>query len=316
MKVEKKERKLENYILSKKKLGDGTYGVVYLAHEETTNQPVAIKQINVESFPKKLLEAVESEKDTLRSVKHPNIIKLFDIYQNSTKVFFVTEFCGGGDLSQFIASYKTMDENLIKKIIFEIASGLSELHYKKIVHRDLKPANILLSNKKNPSFKIADFGFAKFIDENILSKTICGTVLYMAPEIIKGTGYDQKVDLWSLGVMWYELIYKRNPFSKSTNKQQFLQSVISGNIEFEDVNYSKECIELIKKLLEKDPKKRISIFDLLKDSYFNFINEDEEIKEKLIEETNEINQKMEMIISFNSDQLKKSEIIENYLDQF
>ena len=79
--TEKKQKKLENYILSKTKLGDGTYGVVYLAHEEITKEPVAIKQITVEKFPKKLLEAVESEKDTLRSVKHPNIIKLHDIYQ-------------------------------------------------------------------------------------------------------------------------------------------------------------------------------------------------------------------------------------------
>ena len=138
----------------------------------------------------------------------------------------------------------------------------------------------------------------------------------MAPEIIEGIGYETKVDLWSLGIIWFEMIYGRNPFSKSTSKHQFLQTVLSGIIEYEDTKYSIECIELIKKLLQKDPKKRISAKELIEDPYFYLINEkNENIKEILIERE-EINKKMENILSFRSDQLSKTEIIENYLDQF
>lgn len=126
----------------------------------------------------------------------------------------VFEYCGGGDLSKYISQNKHLSEEMAKKFMTQLAAGLKYLHSLHIIHRDLKPHNLLLTstNKEDHILKIADFGFAKTFDASTLSETVCGSPLYMAPEILKGQKYSSKADLWSVGTILFEMITGKPPF--------------------------------------------------------------------------------------------------------
>lgn len=249
-------------------LGHGTSAIVYMGHHcQQITEKVAIKRID-KSFLSKAHHVLSKEiavLKELKSVKHRNIVSFLDCAETSDHVFLIMEYCNGGDLSKYVNESAPLKENIIAVFLQQIASALMALHLKGIVHRDLKPQNILISKseqqKTNPLFfvlKIADFGFARFLEEGMMAKTLCGTPLYMAPEVLLSSRYDGKADLWSVGAITYQCLTGKAPFC--ARNQEELKQRYRTNPEIKSRIPSKTSAELsslLLGLLVSDPNKRI-----------------------------------------------------------
>ena len=229
-----------NYIL-----GRGSFSVIYKGYRISDNTPVAIKKIDrviSQSY-------LKNEITLMKSLNHPNIVKLYDVINDNGKIYMILEYCNGGDLSKYIRKKKTCYDN---KYFQEILDGMRYLYEHHIMHRDIKPANFLIHEH---SIKITDFGFAKSFEKHELSLTFCGSPLYMSPEILKHSPYTSKSDLWSLGVILYELILKEHPYYV-TEANELMNIVNTGyNIDISKIknNYYNFVIKL---LLEQDVNNR------------------------------------------------------------
>ena len=185
-----------------RRLGVGTYAAVYKAHAKHNPADVcAIKCIRKNGLNKSSTENLLREIQILKQIKHDYVVQLRDFQWDDTYIYLIMEYCPGGDLSTFIKSRRTIPERYVRRFVQQIACALKHLHASGIAHMDLKPQNILLTSVNNPSLKLADFGFAQYMREDKVSKSLRGSPLYMAPEILKCKVYDSKVDLWSVGVI-------------------------------------------------------------------------------------------------------------------
>ncbi|XP_075970352.1 nuak family kinase 1 isoform X2 [Anticarsia gemmatalis] len=239
-----------------RKLGQGTYGKVQLGINKKTGQEVAIKTI------KKC--KIESEADLIRirrevqimsSVRHPNIVHIYEVFENSEKMILVMEYCSGGELYDYLSQKKVLQEDEARRLFRQIATAVYYCHIHKICHRDLKLENVLLDD--TGSAKIADFGLSNVFKETSLLSTFCGSPLYASPEIVKGTPYiGPEVDCWSLGVLLYTLVYGAMPFDGSNFKRLVRQ--ISNGEYYEPRNPS-TASPLIRDMLTVDPLKRADI---------------------------------------------------------
>ncbi|XP_072940801.1 uncharacterized protein Nuak isoform X2 [Epargyreus clarus] len=239
-----------------RKLGQGTYGKVQLGINKKTGQEVAIKTI------KKC--KIESEADLIRirrevqimsSVRHPNIVHIYEVFENSEKMILVMEYCSGGELYDYLSQKKVLQEDEARRLFRQIATAVYYCHIHKICHRDLKLENVLLDD--TGSAKIADFGLSNVFKETSLLSTFCGSPLYASPEIVKGTPYiGPEVDCWSLGVLLYTLVYGAMPFDGSNFKRLVRQ--ISNGDYYEPKNPS-SASPLIRDMLTVDPLKRADI---------------------------------------------------------
>lgn len=155
------------------------------------------------------LKNLQSEIDIMKKVHHENIVKLYDVYQTSNNMYIVTELCDGDLCAYLDKNDKKLTEADAKRLIKQIMKGAKYLHSNGIIHRDLKPANILI---KNGICKISDFGFAKNMGQATIMKSIVGTPLYMSPQLLKGIKYTSKSDLWSIGLIYYEMLHGRTPW--------------------------------------------------------------------------------------------------------
>ncbi|XP_015165766.1 serine/threonine-protein kinase ATG1t isoform X2 [Solanum tuberosum] len=176
------------------KLGGGSSSTVWKAEHRTTGKVVALKQIDLLKLTRQLKNCLDCELNFLSSVEHPNIIRLFDVFQAENSIFLVLEFCAGGDLAAYIRDHGRVQECVARKFMKQIGAGLEVLSMHHILHRDLKPENILLSTMEtDPILKIADFGLSRMLNPNDLAETVCGSPFYMAPEILEFKKYDDKV---------------------------------------------------------------------------------------------------------------------------
>ncbi|RLN40429.1 serine/threonine-protein kinase ATG1c-like isoform X1 [Panicum miliaceum] len=192
-------------------IGSGAYSQVWLGRHRERGTEVAVKEIAMERLSRKLRESLLSEVDILRRIRHPNVIALHDSVKDHGRIYLILEYCRGGDLHAYLQRHKRVSETVAKHFI---PSGLQMLRDNNVVHRDLKPQNILLvENNENSLLKIADFGFAKFLQPFALAETLCGSPLYMAPEVMQAQKYDAKADLWSVGVILYQLVTGIPPFN-------------------------------------------------------------------------------------------------------
>jgi len=202
----------------------------------------------------------------MKKVDHPNIVKLYDVYQTTNNMYIITELCEDGDFYGLLQKKRKVDEEEAKTYLKQIMKGIKYLHMNGIIHRDLKPANILM---KNGECKISDFGFAKNLeDENTIMKSIVGTPLYMSPQLLKKLKYTNKSDLWSIGLIYYEMLHGRTPWPAS-NELQLLNGIYSKKPSFHS-SISNISKDFILKCLEIEEKHRMSwedAFDhpLLKD---------------------------------------------------
>ena len=248
----------DDYELSKK-LGDGAYGNVYLGTHKTTRQTCAIKQI-----PKSRIRnqaRLETEIQVMKNADHPNIVKLYDVYEDTRSIYLIMECCSGGELFNHIISKKRLSEKEAARLFRQALGSIRYLHSNDIVHRDLKPENLLLGDESEEALlKLCDFGLAKMLtNETESMMTKAGTPFYIAPEILKGQGYGKSCDLWSLGVILYILLSGYPPFY-AKSEAGILEKVRNGNYNFsrpEWTNITDEAKDLISKLLVVDPQERL-----------------------------------------------------------
>ncbi|KAG5671704.1 hypothetical protein PVAND_001887 [Polypedilum vanderplanki] len=239
-----------------KKLGQGTYGKVQLGINKETGQEVAIKTIKKSKIETEAdLIRIRREVQIMSSVQHPNIIHIYEVFENREKMVLVMEFAAGGELYDYLSDRKVLAEEEARRIFRQVATAIYYCHKHKICHRDLKLENILLDEHGNA--KIADFGLSNVFDEQRLLATFCGSPLYASPEIVKGTPYQgPEVDCWSLGVLLYTLVYGAMPFD-GANFKRLVKQISQGDY-FEPKNPSRAS-PLIREMLTVCPIRRANI---------------------------------------------------------
>ncbi|PNW78821.1 hypothetical protein CHLRE_09g391245v5 [Chlamydomonas reinhardtii] len=242
-------------------LGSGSFAIVWKARHTTTGTLAAVKEVLTDRLNKKLLESLESEIATLQRLKHANIVGLLDLFKEPGKIFLVLEYCGGGDLAQYLRHRGPLSEASCRYLLRHLAEGLKVLRAHNIIHRDLKPQNLLLSDSgPSPTLKIADFGFARSLQPAGMAETLCGSPLYMAPEVLQLARYDAKADLWSVGTILFELLAGRPPF-QGANHLQLVQNIERGDAVLPDAvarALTPGCRQLLYQLLRRNPVERIS----------------------------------------------------------
>ena len=244
------------------KLGRGSFATVWRGTCAKTGVEVAVKEIDCERLSKKLRESLKLEVEVMRKMRDDHILRFIDMETSKDTVYIVLEYCGGGDLSQFIKRHGRVDESAAKRFMLQLARGLRAMRKAQLVHRDLKPQNLLLtSDDLNAELKIADFGFARYIRESEgMADTVCGSPLYMAPEVLNYQKYDAKADLWSVGAILFEMLVGAVPFT-GQNQVQLLRNIQKTEFKIPmhiAQELSPECITLLRGLLHRDAKDRIS----------------------------------------------------------
>ncbi|KAH0787433.1 AGC family protein kinase [Histomonas meleagridis] len=253
---------MEDYYLINQ-IGEGSFGRVYKARRKHTGRIVAIKMINKLGQTPDDIQSFRREIDLLQKVNHPNVMRMLHVFETDTDFCVVSELARG-DLFQVIDDNQTLPESVLKNIAAQLVSALAHLHSKHIIHRDMKPQNILIANKS--SLKLCDFGFARALSQTTLVLTsIKGTPLYMAPELVQEQQYDEKVDIWALGVILYELYYGKPPFY-TNSIYKLIQMIVSSPIQYPD-EISPQFKKFLNRMLQKDPSKRVSCQELISDPF-------------------------------------------------
>ncbi len=276
---EVKKDPYEDYIRIKL-IGEGSFAKVLKVKHKITGAIRAMKIINKNSEYNKEEEIeIINEINILRTMDHPNILKIFEFYISKHSYFIITELCSGGELFNEIIDRGPFDEKQSSYIMYQIFSAVNYCHNMSIIHRDLKPENILIVKREKNllRIKICDFGTSKIHDRGTIQKKIVGSSYYIAPEILDKK-YNEKCDLWSCGVILYILLCARPPFEGETD-EEILHKVKNGKFDLKQNPFnliSKEAKDLIKNLLIMDFNKRISAEEALNDNWFK-INKSKEL---------------------------------------
>ncbi|KAI3939110.1 hypothetical protein MKX01_001978 [Papaver californicum] len=264
-------RVVGDYIVGKQ-IGSGSFSVVWHARHRIHGLEVAIKEIVMDRLSKKLQDNLLQEIDILRKINHPNIIRLFDIIEVPGRINLVLEYCRGGDLSRYIVRHERIPEDTAKHFMKQLAAGLQILRQNNLIHRDLKPQNLLLTaNDNHAVLKIADFGFARSLQPRGLAETLCGSPLYMAPEIMQLQKYDAKADLWSVGAILFQLVTGNTPFN-GNNPIQLLQNILKSNelcFPQDSKDLTPDCIDLCQKLLRRNPVERLTFEEFFNHTFLS-----------------------------------------------
>ena len=242
-------------------LGSGAFGHVYLVVHNFTKKKYALKVIN----KRKLLqtygncELIYNEIEIHSKLNHPNIIRLYNTLETDEEISILLEYAEHGSLFNLIQKENGFPESKAYEYFIQIVNAVYFLHQNNIIHRDIKPENILIG--ENNELKLCDFGWAKVLTMET-RQTFCGTMEYMAPEIVGSEKYDFGVDTWSLGILLYELIMGHSPFRAKKDKNIMLKIKLH-DLTLDENKLSKNCIDLISGLLDPNPLNRLKIKDIL-----------------------------------------------------
>ena len=252
-----------------KLLGYGSFGKVYLEINKINKKFYAIKHMEKKRIFKalKTLEPIYSEIKIQSKISHPNIVKILYATENERFFDIVLEYSSKGNLFYYIQKNKNLSESNCFKIFIQILNAVYFLHENNYIHRDIKPENILLF--ENDVAKLCDFGWCVELKDEPRN-TFCGTTEYMAPEMVNENRYGKEIDIWSLGILLYEMLHGHSPFKP--NKPHFNDRDVINNIRFQkNIKYnnrlSKDCIELISHLIDKNIKRRYSLDDILNSKF-------------------------------------------------
>ena len=269
----------KEYIFGKT-IGTGSFGQVRLAIHKATKQARAVKIIQKSKVDTKVLF---NEINVLSKLSHPNIMQIYEIFDDNTNIYIVSEYCKGGELFEIISTKGNFSEKDACVIMKQLMSAICYSHQNNIVHRDLKPENILMDNDSDDlTIKIIDWGCAQTIKTTKQSNQADGTAYYIAPEVLKGE-YNEKCDIWACGVIFYILLCGYPPFNGETDDEIYLE-VLKGKFEFPEEDWSEvsdEAKALIKKMLTKDVNKRITALDSMQDPWFKKFEEKEQYDKNL-----------------------------------
>ena len=277
-------KKVKETYTAIKFLGKGGFGEAYLVKSNMTKKNYVMKSINFELLDEKNKLYTINEAILLKNIDHPNIIKfkeVFEVKKPNIQLNIIMEYAENGDLN------KLLETNINKKVYFkenilinwlcQICSALKYIHYKKIIHRDIKPANIFMNNLGQ--IKLGDFGISKNLKNLELASSFVGSAYYTAPEMIYEEKYSYEIDIWALGVTFYELMNLKKPF-RAEYPAIYLEI---KNKEVDEINniYSKPFRNLIYQMLKKNPKERPKADDILNNLFIK-----EKIKGLIIEKIN------------------------------
>ncbi|XP_053312847.1 serine/threonine-protein kinase SIK1 [Spea bombifrons] len=237
-------------------LGKGNFAVVKLARHRVTNTQVAIKIIDKTRLNEENLEKIYREVEIMKKLKHPHIIRLYQVMETKDMIYLVTEYAQNGELFDYLAVRGRLTEDEARRKFLQILSAVEFCHAHNIVHRDLKTENLLLS--ENSDIKLADFGFGNFYTDGCPLSTWCGSPPYAAPEVFLGKEYEGPLlDVWSLGVVLYVLLCGSFPFDGPDLAKLRLR-VLEGRFRI-PYFMSQDCESLIRRMLAVDPAKRLSV---------------------------------------------------------
>ena len=253
---------IRNYQIIEK-IGKGTFGIVYKVKKFNDPLIYVIKQISLDGLTDEQINQVYSEAKILSLIKSKYVVKYYESFLEADNLNIVMEYCDNGDLCNYLEEqkkkYKPLKEDLIWKIFIKITLGLANIHKMKILHRDLKTLNIFL--KKDMEIKIGDLGVAKELNQASFANTIIGTPYYLSPEMCEDKPYNEKSDIWALGVILYELCTFRHPFTAG-NHAALILKIMNANPEPILACYSSNLQKLVNYILEKEIAKRPNCWDL------------------------------------------------------
>lgn len=244
-------------------VGTGTFAVVYNCTHKVTKEVFAVKVVQKSKLDVETEAAFRKEVDMLEKLHSPHIIKCHEFFEDETTFYLVEEFADGGELFDKIAEKKINTENDAREMVQTLLEAVQYCHNLHVVHRDLKPENILLSKaeKENvETIKLADFGFATIAPAETLTRG-CGTLDYVAPEILLHKKYGKPVDMWSIGVITYILLAGHPPFTGATDEEE-MEQIKTCNYEFDYLSFrfvSDEAKAFVSSLLVLDPSTRFTV---------------------------------------------------------
>jgi len=234
-------------------IGRGAFSVVREGYHTKTGKRVAIKSIRNKAIKNKLLMR---EIEIMKKVDHPNILKLYEVFESKNYLHLVLEHVTGGELFNHIVTRGEYSEKDASSIVRQIISAVAYLHTNNIAHRDLKPQNLLCSSTDGNDIRVADFGLSKMFGNGESLKTCCGSPEYVAPEVLECKSYSKACDMWSVGIITYVLLTGRFPFWHK-NKSQLYDLIRYANYGWPPgLEISTEAQDLISHLLDKSPDKR------------------------------------------------------------
>ncbi|KAH7568544.1 hypothetical protein ACOSQ2_011848 [Xanthoceras sorbifolium] len=250
-------------------LGEGSFAKVKFARNTETGENVAIKILDKEKVLKhKMIGQIKREISTMKLIRHPNVIRMYEVMASKTKIYIVLEFVTGGELFDKIASKGRLKEDEARKYFQQLINAVDYCHSRGVCHRDLKPENLLLD--ANGNLKVSDFGLSALpqqVREDGLLHTTCGTPNYVAPEVINNKGYDgAKADLWSCGVILFVLMAGYLPFEES-NLMALYKKIFKADFKSPPW-FSSSAKKLITRILDPNPLTRITIAEVIENDWF------------------------------------------------
>ncbi|XP_051719916.1 serine/threonine-protein kinase SIK3 homolog isoform X2 [Ctenopharyngodon idella] len=272
------------YYEMERTIGKGNFAVVKLATHMITKAKVAIKIVDKTQLDDENLKKIFREVQIMKMLRHPHIIRLYQVMETERLIYLVTEYASGGEIFDHLVAHGRMAEKDARRKFKQIVAAVYFCHCRNIVHRDLKAENLLLDHNLN--IKIADFGFSNLFSRGQLLKTWCGSPPYAAPELFEGKEYDgPKVDIWSLGVVLYVLVCGALPFDGST-LQNLRARVLSGKFRI-PFFMSTDCEYLIRHMLILEPSRRLSMEQICKNKWMRQGDPDPEF-DRLIAECEQV----------------------------
>ena len=301
-----------------KNLGSGSFGTVRQVLHKPTGQTRAVKILKKSEQDEQQLIL---EVDILAKLSHPNIMQIYEFFDDSKNFYIVSEFCSGGELFDTISDKGVFTEKEAAHLLKQIISAVCYSHTNNIVHRDIKPENILLDDKSDdPLIKLIDFGGARYFSKNKKMTKVNGTPYYIAPEVLSEV-YDEKCDIWSCGVILYILLCGYPPFNGDSDTD-ILKSVKKGTYDFpveEWESISKNAKDLVSNMLKYEPKVRFSAAECLAHPWFKKFESNASVTQNAIKNMQKfkVNRKLEQAtITYIVNQLVSKEDRNKLLKQF